>query len=146
MLNELEVRLVVAEVDLYEWTRSGTSEGGAREANSTHLSMDKSADLLLRGLCNAGVAVTQVGHTDCGMRGRDNEWQELMDAIVRRSVFKKRPESRSSWRTTWESKERLTAAGEVEDGAAALGLDIGSTALGHDHLGVPADTCKTTSR
>lgn len=38
-------------------------------------------------------------------------------------------------------QERLTAASEVEDGAAAFGLDVGPTALGHDHLGVPADTC-----
>lgn len=62
-----------------------------------------------------------------------------MDAIVRRSVFKKRPESKFVAFDSGE-QERLTAASEVEDGAAALGLDVGPTALGHDHLGVPADT------
>lgn len=102
--------------------------------------MDEGADLLLRGLCDARVAVSQVGHTDCRTRERDSECRELVDAIVRRSFFKKRPESKFV-ADDLESKERLTAASKVEDGAAALGLDVGPTALGHDHLGVPADTC-----
>lgn len=70
LLDQLQVRLVVAEVDLQvgAYIISGRS-ASEENPSETHLAVDEGADLLLRGLGDAWVAVAEVRHTDCGRGG-----------------------------------------------------------------------------
>lgn len=77
LLDELEVGLVVAEVDLCRAVSVMTSRTKAQTV--AHLSVDERSNLLLRRLGDLRVAVSEVGHADCD--------RAVSDMLTQRRAF-----------------------------------------------------------
>lgn len=76
LLDELNIGLVVGEVALCS-NVCQPGFGTGRGAEETNLAVNEGADLLLRLLGNAGVDVSEVGHSNCSTaQGRSEQGRE----------------------------------------------------------------------
>lgn len=134
LLDELDLRLVVAEVNLSRLVDGG-QHSRRRPAHKTP-----------RDLCHVRAQEEQertwpcvsVPTCSCACLVTPGwQWPRLVTPTAAPHSASAEPFVSSRGST---GREKRTAAGKVEDGASALGLDVRALALSHDHLGEASHT------